>query len=383
MTTNEELKAPEHEHEQQQQQQKSKHEPVYYRYEVTTGRMSERTKYIYTYNINEFLKHFKVIDLQLLQEYSPKIIKQMVTDYVLFLRDNKKLSHSSISLYVSALAHFFHKIRDDDYKIDWSKSREEIPPDENNHTDRTYTIEEIQKMLSICHRTRDKVIIHLLQSTGMRIGAIHSIRLEDLTPKPTNQGKIYKIEVYAGSSDSYYTFCNLETARIIDEYLKERTDASESMKNDTPLIRNLYDSLNAKTAKPVSHAMIKYIVDRIIKLSGIKNTFQFTGEVMCSHAYRKGFKSVCEQSGMKSINVEMLLGHDIGLGNNYYRPAESDILEDYMSHAANALTISQESRLKQQVHEMSREREILTANIDTKIHEQIQEALKKYGVSKD
>ena len=69
---------------------------------------------------------------------------------------------------------------------------------------------------------------------------------------------------------------------------------------------------------------------------------------MRSHAWRKGFKSICEQSGMKSINVEILLGHDIGVSGHYYRPVESDILEDYMTHAADALTIDPTQRLKQE-----------------------------------
>ena len=73
-----------------------------------------------------------------------------------------------------------------------------------------------------------------------------------------------------------------------------------------------------------------------------------TSEAMRSHAFRKGFKSICEQSGMKSINIEMLMGHNIGVSGHYYRPAESDILEDYMTHGADALTISSEIRLEKE-----------------------------------
>ena len=70
---------------------------------------------------------------------------------------------------------------------------------------------------------------------------------------------------------------------------------------------------------------------------------------MRSHAFRKGFKSICEQSGMKSINVEMLMGHNIGVSGHYYRPAEADILEDYMTHASDALTIDPNQRLQKKV----------------------------------
>lgn len=56
---------------------------------------------------------------------------------------------------------------------------------------------------------------------------------------------------------------------------------------------------------------------------------------------------------MKSINVELLLlGHDIGVSVHYYRRAESDILEDFMSNASDALTISVEHRLQQENHDL-------------------------------
>lgn len=75
----------------------------------------------------------------------------MVKDYILHLRDNRRLARKSINVHVAAICHFMYMVRDDDYKIDWKKVRLEIPPNENIRRDRAYTIEEIQKMLSVCH----------------------------------------------------------------------------------------------------------------------------------------------------------------------------------------------------------------------------------------
>jgi hypothetical protein len=33
---------------------------------------------------------------------------------------------------------------------------------------------------------------------------------------------------------------------------------------------------------------------------------------------------------MKTINVEMLMGHNVGLAENYYRPTESELLKEYL-----------------------------------------------------
>jgi len=41
---------------------------------------------------------------------------------------------------------------------------------------------------------------------------------------------------------------------------------------------------------------------------------------------------------MKSLNVEIPMGHDIGLANSYYRPSEQELLDDY-TRAVELLTI--------------------------------------------
>lgn len=276
----------------------------------------------------------------------------MVKNYILHLRDSRKLSGSSISLHIAAIAHFFYIERDDDYKIDWKKVRLEIPPNENIRRDRAYTIEEILKMLSVCSRTRERVVIHLLESTGMRLGAIPIIKIGDLSPRSTKQGKIYMIEVYSSSAERYYSYCNPETAKVIDEHLNGRTDDGEVIRSDPPLIREVYSSLTVKRPRPVSYPHIRYIVSRTVKLSGVRNAFQFTGEVKCARGFRKFYKTQSENSGMKPINVELTHGHSIGMSEHYYRPQENEVLNDYMTHAADALTISSELRLKQENQEL-------------------------------
>ncbi|MDG6968580.1 MAG: hypothetical protein JRN50_03880, partial [Nitrososphaerota archaeon] len=56
-----------------------------------------------------------------------------------------------------------------------------------------------------------------------------------------------------------------------------------------------------------------------------------------AHGFRKFFKSQAERH-MKSLHVEIILGHNVGLAENYYRPSEDDLLTDYLK-AAPDLTI--------------------------------------------
>jgi integrase len=69
------------------------------------------------------------------------------------------------------------------------------------------------------------------------------------------------------------------------------------------------------------------------------------------HGFRKYFKTRAEQSGMKPINVEILMGHSVGISDSYYRPTETEIVQDYLK-AVDALTMSQEKQLRHEVEKL-------------------------------
>jgi hypothetical protein len=54
---------------------------------------------------------------------------------------------------------------------------------------------------------------------------------------------------------------------------------------------------------------------------------------------------------MKPINIETLMGHSTGISDSYYRPTESELLEDYLK-VVDHITIKSESRLKTQIEEI-------------------------------
>ena len=49
---------------------------------------------------------------------------------------------------------------------------------------------------------------------------------------------------------------------------------------------------------------------------------------------------------MKPINVEITMGHDIGVSASYYKPTENEVLEDYLK-AVDLLTINGNLKLLQ------------------------------------
>jgi hypothetical protein len=52
-------------------------------------------------------------------------------------------------------------------------------------------------------------------------------------------------------------------------------------------------------------------------------------EWKAAYGFRKFYKSRTEQV-MKPINVEVTMGHDIGVSASYYKPSEQEVLQDYL-----------------------------------------------------
>ena len=75
-------------------------------------------------------------------------------------------------------------------------------------------------------------------------------------------------------------------------------------------------------------------------------------EFQLDHGFRKWFKTQCEIAGMKSINIEILMGHSIGISDSYYRATDHDLLKNYRK-ASDFLTIQVEHRLHREVSELT------------------------------
>jgi len=70
-------------------------------------------------------------------------------------------------------------------------------------------------------------------------------------------------------------------------------------------------------------------------------------EFQTDHGFRKWFKTRCEISGMKSINIEVLMGHSIGISDSYYKITQDDLLTEYLK-ASDYLMVSNENQLQKQ-----------------------------------
>jgi hypothetical protein len=75
---------------------------------------------------------------------------------------------------------------------------------------------------------------------------------------------------------------------------------------------------------------------------------------------------------MKSINIEKLMGHSIGISDSYYRATEGELLDDYLK-AITFLTIGTENRLQMQMEQVIEQSKDNDSFIKSQLYEKEQE----------
>lgn len=358
-------------------QSQSEHEDIKnhiaYRNFITSLR-SASTKHSYSMYLFRFLAlpQYKDKTIDEILQTNPKILEGDIIENILLMRQNEDLSYSSTSLFLASLHHFFSI---NDVILNRKKINKFIGDHQSKHEYRSYTIDEISRLLSL-QDERGSAIVLLMASTGMRVGALPDLKLKHLKKwtidADTPTAYVYQITVYANSPKSkYITFCTPECAKAIDVYLEMRKRHDESsLKRDvngnwipgeSPLIIRQFDKSKPyliHPIKPINPVTIskKIIVSKLLQL-GISNKV-FSTELMSKsesakvrhdlhpcHSLRIFAITQMQRSKLDKTIREMLVGHSTGLDKVYYKPEEEEILQEYLK-AVDLLTVSNEHRLK-------------------------------------
>lgn len=118
-----------------------------------------------------------------------------------------------------------------------------------------------------------RAIILLLDSSGMRIGAIPALRLRNLEELEfgIESSKIYKITVYENDKEEHFTYCTPECAKAIDEYLQMRSRYGEKLTKESFLIREMFDMRDPfAISRPARKMSFQTLENKIIEL-GIRS----------------------------------------------------------------------------------------------------------------
>ena len=337
----------------QQQQQISNNDSEAY-HNFIDSISSDMTRKIYRINFSYFMAFCKITDYEEMASLQAHVLEGVIRDYIVYLRQERRLSPATVSGYIAPIAHFHNM---NDLEIRWKKLKKFKAKHYSVVEDKPYSREQIKTLIDAAS-LRDKCIILLMASAGLRRGAFKYLRIRDIT-KIDKYG-LYRINVYRKEQEQYITFCTPECAKYIDQYLEWPKRLGEQLKLDSPLFRITFDII-IQINRPI--AVSDYVITRMVytlldstgvraRAEGYKRT-----ELMQTHAFRKYFKTTCINAGMNPLYSEYLMGHRSGLTKSYFKPSDTELLEGndkalgYVA-AINDLTINEEYRLNKKVNEL-------------------------------
>lgn len=255
--------------------------------------------------------------------------------------------------------------------------------------DRAPTLEELRRLAGYPDR-RIKPLIYTMVSSGIRFGAFDYLRWGDIEPIIRNDNvAAARINVYAGEEEEYFLFITREAYNSLYEWMSYRKDSGEAVNEDSWLMRNLWNVTTPKgkgvvtIPKKLKSSGVKRLIERAIWAQGLRKKLasgKRRHEFQSDHGLRKTFKTRCELGGMKSINVETLMGHSIGIQDSYYRATGEELLQDYLKAAA-FLIVDKRNALEDQVQELTQKTKDSEEIIESRLQQKDSEVLegkKKY-----
>ena len=310
---------------------------------------SEPTKKTYRYTLVRFMRFCQLLSVDKLLDLRTK--DQCIIDYLL-----SQKGYQSKQLSLNAIKKFYEM---NDIILNWKKISCYLGAKQKNKN-RGYTHEEIQKVLAISDQ-RMKMIILLLSSSGVRVGALPELRIHHLTKL---EGRIYKIVVYENSEEEYITFCTPECTNAIDSYLDYRVRSGEKITPDSPLIRKQFDINDLEQirlkSEPITLGTLHRLIDNFLVKSGIR-TVDHTSkskrkEVPRAHGFRKFFSTQLVEADLKTEKRWLLEGHELkGNDSSYVRITEKKLMQEY-EKAIDLLTIDPANRLRKKVEKLEVEK---------------------------
>ncbi|MGL5642473.1 MAG: site-specific tyrosine recombinase/integron integrase [Paraclostridium sp.] len=235
---------------------------------------------------NKSLKYYKsTIDkmLKVLQ----KSVKQINTDdirkYLGDYNKNNNCGKVTIDNIRRIISSFFSWLEEENYILK-SPVRRIHKIRTENLVKETYTDENIEIMRDNCNQIRDLAIIDLLNSTGMRVGELVKLNIEDVN---FNERECI---VFGKGDKQRRVYFDAKTKIHLQDYLKSRNDDNEA----------LFVSL----LNPHNRLQISGVEIRLRKLGKVLNISK-----VHPHKFRRTLATRAIDKGMPIEQVQQLLGH--------------------------------------------------------------------------
>lgn len=264
--------------------------------EIAKGR-SLKTIENYSHYLNRFLEFSKAIKASdinedVLREYRLWLNRQPVTKSKKRSASTDTLKKRTQNYYMIALRAFLKYLASRGV-ASLSPERIDLAKVGERHLD-LMTFEELTRLLSAPDTTtlaglRDKAILELFFSTGLRVSELASLSRElDIDSDEFSiRGKGEKVRM---------VFISSEAREAVKEYLKKRTDMEDAM----------FVNMVRDPKKQAPTRLTTRSIERIVKMYSIKAGIS---KKVTPHVIRHSFATDLLSNGADLRSVQMLLGH--------------------------------------------------------------------------
>ena len=273
-------------------------------------------------NYSDYTETNYLIDLEQFEDYLKnnkvnfKNIKyKEITEYIMYLKEVKKVKPTTINRHLSALRSFYNFllkeniITSNPFKIVKGPKKEKKLPNYMKYS-------EFEKLVETCDETplgiRNRALIELLFATGARIGELIKINVQDIDY--SNR----EIKVLGKGNKERICYFNSYSEEYLKIYINEaRPSLLNNKKSDRLFINHIGGELTDRG--------VRDILDKLIKKACLDNN-------VTPHTFRHTFATMLLNEGCDLKSVQELLGHVNLSTTSIYTHLTNDRIKDIYLH---------------------------------------------------
>lgn len=231
--------------------------------------------------------------------------------YLMYLKDKKNDSNSSIDRKLSALRGFYNYLATNGIVssnifclISGLKKDKKLPRYfEYNELEELFNIPDLRRPLG----QRDRLILEMLYATGVRVGELVNVKVSDI-----DLSRRIILVLGKGNKErevTYGEYCD----EILRLYLSDGYKKL-NMKNEVYLFLN-------NNGGVITERGVRYVLDQIIKKTSLNKSIS-------PHVLRHSFATHLLNEGCDLLTVQKLLGHESISATQIYTHVSTDRLKD-------------------------------------------------------
>ncbi|MBQ5648379.1 MAG: tyrosine recombinase XerD [Alistipes sp.] len=245
--------------------------------------------------VEAYMRDYSLFASFILRQYDvppTKVEQYMVERYLAYLFEECKHAKASQARELSGVKAFFNYLLIND-KIEQSPTELISAPKRTRHLPDVLTVEEVERIinsipLDTIKGKRDRAMLELLYSCGLRVSELTALRLSDLF-----FGEGYIRVMGKGSKQRLVPIGNVARERIMI-YMDERK-AKDSKNKDILFLSN--------RGKELTRVMVFYVIRDAVARAGIDKS-------VSPHVFRHSFATHLLTGGASIRQVQEMLGHE-------------------------------------------------------------------------